>query len=153
MSSFFFAPAEMLIADQREARRCSVAESYISIDFLMPRKTHARPFSTADTSRKLRSKPVADDSPAQKASARVPSSVRQSPNRPASIRTLSGAICSGASWCPQFQRVLPSRNRTEPPLLPEVYVPCASRSHPNSTILSSNQNLTRLLLSFVLAAG
>jgi hypothetical protein len=73
MSSFFFAPAGMLIADQRKARRCSFAESYISIDFLMPRKTHARPFSTADTSRKLRSNPVADDSPAQKASARVPS--------------------------------------------------------------------------------
>jgi hypothetical protein len=53
----FFAPAEMLIADQREARRRSFAESYISIDFLMPRKTHARPFSTAGRSRKLRSNP------------------------------------------------------------------------------------------------
>ena len=61
MSSLFLvAPAKMLIADQREARRCSFAESYISIDFLMPRKTHARPFSTAGRSRKLRSNPSAE---------------------------------------------------------------------------------------------
>jgi len=28
--------------------------------------------------------------------------VCQSPNRPASIRTLCGAVCSGASWRPLF---------------------------------------------------
>ena len=45
----------------------------------------------------------------------------QSPNRPASIRTLGGAVGSGASWRPQFQRVPPSRNRTERRPLPEAH--------------------------------
>ena len=66
---------------------------------------------------------------------------------PASIRTLCGAVCSGASWRPQFQRVLLSRNRTERPLLLDAYVSSRPRSHPNSTIGNQQNGLITLLFS------
>lgn len=74
----------------------------------------------------------------------------QSPNRPASIRTLCGAVCSGISWCPQFQRVLPSRTRTEPLCLAEAHVPRRRRSQPISTICINQIRLRCCLLPYIL---
>ena len=43
----------------------------------------------------------------------LPSRILKSPTRPTSIRTLSGASAPVPAGCPQLERVLPSRTRTE----------------------------------------
>ena len=77
-----------------------------------------------------------------------------SPNRPTSIRTLYGAISSGASW---VSSILNGRCFLGAELNASVsrgIIPSACRSHPNSAILHRLQNLRSssflLLLSCLL---
>ena len=64
-----------------------------------------------------------------------------SPTRPASIRTLCGAICSGASWGSQSSTGADYLGvELLLPVTRKLFVPPQARSHPNSAITLSNSN-------------